>query len=199
MIGRRSVLLTAMAGLAARSIRAEDRPVDDRAVTRTHGISMLGKPALPPAFSHFPYVNPDAPKGGEVALSAVGTFDSFNGYIIRGNAPSDIGRVYDALLIASVEPASSFSIELPAKPEILWVLRSTMNYVAPPVPSGSDLLLPALGAGFNDGNLHSLPASPKDHKAVARVLVRPCPDVRQRAKPVDARERPEVDDDDLSP
>jgi outer membrane protein assembly factor BamB len=55
----------------------------------------------------------------------------------------------------------------PAKPEVLWVLKSTMNYVASPVPNGSDVLFPALGAGFNDGNLVSLPATPKDPKAVA--------------------------------
>ena len=55
----------------------------------------------------------------------------------------------------------------PAKPEVLWFARTTMNYVASPVPSGADLLLPALGAGFNDGNLVSLPAAPKDPKQVA--------------------------------
>src|SRR3954470_5112651 len=55
----------------------------------------------------------------------------------------------------------------PAKPDVLWVLKSTMNYVASPVPSGADLLFPALGGGFNDGNLHSLPASPKDPKQIA--------------------------------
>jgi outer membrane protein assembly factor BamB len=54
----------------------------------------------------------------------------------------------------------------PVKPEVLWFLKSTMNFVASPVPSGNDLLLPALGAGFNDGNLHSIPAAPKDPMAV---------------------------------
>lgn len=54
----------------------------------------------------------------------------------------------------------------PARPEVLWVLKSTMKYLAPPVPSGNDLLLPALAA-FNDGNLVSLPVAPKDPKAIA--------------------------------
>ena len=52
---------------------------------RTYGISLLGEPSLPPDFKYFPYVNPDAPKGGEVALSTIGTFDSFNPFIVRGN------------------------------------------------------------------------------------------------------------------
>ena len=103
MIRRRSVLLAAVAGLATRAGRAQDQG----GVTRAHGLSMLGKPALPPDFPYFPYVNPDAPKGGEVALSAVGSFDSFNPYIIRGNAPGDMGRIYDALLIASADEAAT--------------------------------------------------------------------------------------------
>ena len=58
----------------------------DPAVTRSHGITVLGKPALPPDFPHFPYVNPNAPRGGEVSLAAVGTFDGFNPFILRGTA-----------------------------------------------------------------------------------------------------------------
>ena len=125
MISRRTALLAAIAGLAARGSRAEDRAAGETAVSRTHGLSMLGKPALPPDFPHFPYVNPDAPKGGEVALSAVGTFDSFNPYIIRGTPPTDIGRVYDALLIASADEASTTyghlaqTIEIPE--DRMWV------------------------------------------------------------------------------
>ena len=112
MLRRRSVLLAALAGVSARGgiARADDPPAPAKsgdAVSRTHGLSMLGRPALPPDFPNFPYANPDAPKGGEVALSVVGTFDSFNPYIIRGNAPSDIGRIYDALLIASADEAAT--------------------------------------------------------------------------------------------
>ncbi len=112
MLRRRSVLLAALAGVSARSgaARSDEPPAVSAgggAVTRAHGLSMLGTPALPPDFAHFPYANPDAPKGGEVALSAVGTFDSFNPYIIRGNAPNEIGRTYDALLIASADEAAT--------------------------------------------------------------------------------------------
>lgn len=53
----------------------------------------------------------------------------------------------------------------PAKPEVLWVYKSTINYFGPPVPSGTDVLLSGL-AGFNEGTLLSLPASPKDPKQV---------------------------------
>ncbi|RVC51331.1 ABC transporter substrate-binding protein, partial [Mesorhizobium sp. M4B.F.Ca.ET.088.02.2.1] len=32
-----------------------------------HAIAMQGEPALPADYTHFDYVNPDAPKGGSVA------------------------------------------------------------------------------------------------------------------------------------
>src|SRR5690349_13173973 len=43
-----------------------------------HGIAMHGEPALPADFSHFPYVNPQAPKSGRLILGLLGTFDSLN-------------------------------------------------------------------------------------------------------------------------
>ena len=130
MLRRRSLMLAALAvvpaGLRrAHAVEPEASAANGSTVARTHGLSMLGTPALPPDFAYFPYVNPDAPKGGEVALSAVGTFDSFNQYIIRGNAPSDIGRLYDALLIASADEAATTyghlaeAIELPH--DRMWV------------------------------------------------------------------------------
>ena len=43
-----------------------------------------GAPKQPPGFTHFPYVNPDAPKGGRLTLSALGSFDSLNPLIVSG-------------------------------------------------------------------------------------------------------------------
>lgn len=49
-----------------------------------HGISMHGTPALPAGFTHFPYVNPDVKKGGEISYGVVGTFNNLNPFIIKG-------------------------------------------------------------------------------------------------------------------
>ena len=49
-----------------------------------HAIAMHGSPALPSGFSHFRYVDPDAPKGGRLVASIVGTFDSLNPLIVKG-------------------------------------------------------------------------------------------------------------------
>jgi peptide/nickel transport system substrate-binding protein len=49
-----------------------------------HAIAMNGEPALGPDFKAFPYVNPDAPKGGTLVQGALGTFDSLNPLIVKG-------------------------------------------------------------------------------------------------------------------
>jgi outer membrane protein assembly factor BamB len=53
----------------------------------------------------------------------------------------------------------------PAKPEVLWFLKSTEHFAASPVPNGNDVLFPGLGA-FNSGVVNSLPMAPKDAKAI---------------------------------
>ncbi|MEL6520435.1 MAG: extracellular solute-binding protein [Pseudomonadota bacterium] len=53
----------------------------------SHGIAMYGEPALPPDFVSLPYVNPDAPKGGEMSFAEVGSFDSLHPFILNGSAP----------------------------------------------------------------------------------------------------------------
>lgn len=47
------------------------------------GIAMHGSPALGAGFDHFPYANPDAPKGGKITYGVVGTFDGLNPFVIR--------------------------------------------------------------------------------------------------------------------
>lgn len=58
-----------------------------------HAIAMHGAPAYPAGFSHFSYVNPAAPKGGQLTLSAPGTFDSLNPFVVRGS-PTPVIRTY---------------------------------------------------------------------------------------------------------
>src|SRR5262249_57469205 len=50
----------------------------------THGLSIHGDLKYPADFKHFAYVNPNAPKGGSVTLSAIGTFDNLNPFILKG-------------------------------------------------------------------------------------------------------------------
>ena len=60
---------------------------------------MHGAPALPADFTHMPYANPDAPKGGRLVQGILGTFDSLNPLIVRGLAVQQIrGFVVESLM-----------------------------------------------------------------------------------------------------
>jgi microcin C transport system substrate-binding protein len=116
MATRRNVLLMGLTGLLAPSLVRADAP----ATKRTYAMSLLGKPALPADFPYFPYVDPKAPKIGDVALSSVGTFDSFNQFIVQGTPAADLTRIYDTLLVSSSNEAGTSyghlaqTIEVPA-------------------------------------------------------------------------------------
>lgn len=71
-----------------------------------HAIAILGEPELPPDFKHLPYVNVDAPKGGELRLSDEGTFDSFNPLIDKGSRGAGIASVFDTLMQQSEDEVS---------------------------------------------------------------------------------------------
>ncbi|BBK44531.1 ABC transporter substrate-binding protein [Allostella vacuolata] len=63
------------------------------------GIAMHGAPALPPGFAHLPYADPAAPKGGRLAVAALGSFDSLNPFIIKGVPARGVRQyVFESLL-----------------------------------------------------------------------------------------------------
>src|SRR6266487_5671940 len=65
----------------------------------THAIAMHGAPALPADFTHMPYANPAAPKGGRLVWGVLGTFDSLNPQIVRGIAVQQMrGFVVESLM-----------------------------------------------------------------------------------------------------
>lgn len=55
-----------------------------------HAIAMLGDAKYGPGFAQFDYVNPDAPKGGNLRLHALGSFDTLNPYIVRGKPAAGV-------------------------------------------------------------------------------------------------------------
>jgi len=83
-------------------------PCAATAAVPVHGIAMHGTPKHAPGFTHFPYVNPDAPKGGRLVLGTLGTFDSLTPFIIKGVSPSSMREyVYESLLTRSGDEAFS--------------------------------------------------------------------------------------------
>ena len=59
---------------------------DEGKITRSHGYSFYGDLTYPVDYPHFNYVNPDAPKGGEISIAFVGSLDSMNPYSGKGRA-----------------------------------------------------------------------------------------------------------------
>ncbi|KRE13947.1 bicyclomycin resistance protein [Bosea sp. Root381] len=88
-----------------------DSPKPDTAVT-DHAIAMHGKPALPRGFTHLPYADPDAAKGGRIGIGMQGTFDSLNPLVVLGVAPDAVPRyVQQSLLFRSAdEPFTSYGL-----------------------------------------------------------------------------------------
>jgi microcin C transport system substrate-binding protein len=77
-----------------------------------HGMAMHGDLKYGPDFEHFEYVNPNAPKGGTVTFSVIGTFDSFNPYIIKGNPAAGVTALYESLTTQSLdEPFSEYGLQ----------------------------------------------------------------------------------------
>jgi len=76
-----------------------------------HGYALWGDLKYPPGFAQFDYVRPDAPKGGELRLVSnqrVSTFDKFNPFTMRGNAPAYLSSmVFDSLLAGSSDETAS--------------------------------------------------------------------------------------------
>lgn len=74
---------------------------------RTHALSLIGEPALPADYTHFPWANPNAPKGGTVVQGAIGTYDSFNPFIIRGSPAAGVGQLWETLMRGNPDEAST--------------------------------------------------------------------------------------------
>ena len=137
-IGGRTAKATGAAVLALASLllappaRAEFR----------HGLSAFGDLKYPAAFKHFDYVNPDAPKGGR--LSTIGTegrttFDSFNNFILKGDAAQGLDYLFDTLMTRAND-----------EPDAVYGLVASSAEVAPDGKSVTFRLRPE--AKFADGS-----------------------------------------------
>ncbi len=116
--------------LAAAALAAEAQQIE-----RGHALGIHSEVKYGPDFRHFDYANPEAPKGGELRLAVVGTFDNLNPFILKGIAAQGTRMIYSRLCTKSLdEPLSEYGqlaevIECPAdrswvtfhlRPEARW-------------------------------------------------------------------------------
>jgi len=78
----------------------------------THAIAMHGQPLHGPGFTHFDYVDPQAPKGGRLTLGALGSFDSLNPLIVKGVPARGLrDYVYESLMARGLnEPFTLYGL-----------------------------------------------------------------------------------------
>lgn len=101
----RLALAAMLVGLLTVSALAEDSPV------RHHGLSLIGETKYPADFQHFDYVNPNAPEGGLVRIADIGSFDSLNPVLYRGEAANGLGLVFENLMADNLEePSTSYGL-----------------------------------------------------------------------------------------
>jgi microcin C transport system substrate-binding protein len=109
-IGRREFLALAAGAAAAPLLPGRPfaaSPTD----TPLHGLSAFGDLKYPPHFTHFDYLNPDAPKGGTINFSPpnwlynqnVTTFNTLNSFVLTGDAPPRMELCHDALMASALD------------------------------------------------------------------------------------------------
>jgi microcin C transport system substrate-binding protein len=94
-------------------------------ITESHGYAQFGTLKYPARFTHFDWVNPQAPKGGTLRVMAFGTFDTVNPYTFKGTSPVTtanflqygINELNEPLMVGTGqyspsgdEPASSYGL-----------------------------------------------------------------------------------------
>jgi microcin C transport system substrate-binding protein len=160
----------------------------------THGLSIHGDLKYPPGFPHFAYVNPAAPKGGDVRLAATGTFDNLNPFILKGVPAQGMGGTFETLLVpSSDEPSSEYglvaeTVETP--PDRSWVaftLRAAARF-----HDGSPITVDDVIWTFETLRTKGHPLYRTYYGAVASVEKTGPRTVRFTFKPGDNRELPVI-------
>jgi microcin C transport system substrate-binding protein len=100
-----------------------------------YGVSLFGNLKYGPGFTHFDYADPQAPKGGGLALSAIGTFDTLNPFVIKGVPAAGLSRIFDTLTsVAEDEPGSGYGLVAqtiaiaPDRLSVLYTIRPTARF-----------------------------------------------------------------------
>ena len=79
----------------------------DNHIIKSHGISTFGELKYNPDFQYLDYVNPNAPKGGEVSIWAFGSFDSMHPYTTKGRSGSLSSIFFESLLTGTSDEIGS--------------------------------------------------------------------------------------------
>jgi microcin C transport system substrate-binding protein len=139
---RRSALRLILGCLcAAVMLAAAPSGATETSPTRTHGLSAFGVLKYAADFRHFDYVNPDAPIGGRLSMIGTAgliTFNSFNGYILKGDPAQGLDLLFDSLMTRALD-----------EPDAVYALVAHSAEVAPDRSAVTFFMRPE--ARFADG------------------------------------------------
>ena len=104
-------------------------------IIKSHGYSRFGELKYPADFTHLDYVNPDAPKGGEISTWSQGSFDSIHRYAPKGEFESASGVFFEDLMAGTLDEADALycllceTIEYPESRQwIIFNLRKDVTF-----------------------------------------------------------------------
>lgn len=160
-----------------------------------HAITLYGEaPKYLATFTHFDYVNPDAPKGGTLRQAGFGGFDSFNPFINKGVAEENIGLIYDSLTKRSLdEPFSEYGLlaeRIERDPQNRWVryhLRQEARFHDGQPVTADDVVFT-----FESLMAHGSPLYKTYYADVAKVVAESPRSVRFEFKHANNRELPMI-------
>ncbi|MFK8080469.1 MAG: extracellular solute-binding protein [Granulosicoccus sp.] len=142
-------------------------------ITKSWSLAEFGEPLYDEDMAHWPYANPDAPKGGSVVLGAFGTFDSLNSYILKGTWPRMLSLVSDSLMTESDDELSvaygllAESVEYPAdKSWIIFNMRPEARF-----DNGTPITAADIAFSFNTVLEHGRPFLKSIYSVVDSVEV----------------------------
>ena len=107
---------------------------DDPSITISHGYSFFGELKYDATFQHLDYVNPNAPKAGEISIWARGTFDGFNRYTRQGRSDAMANIGDENIMVATADDINALycllceTLEYPE--DLSWVIFNLRPEVA---------------------------------------------------------------------
>ncbi|MDX1922913.1 MAG: extracellular solute-binding protein [Alphaproteobacteria bacterium] len=105
------ILLVLFFALLAFPAHADAKDTPIAGVQNAHGVALHGAPKYPADFKHLDYVNPNAPKGGEIRTAVIGGFDTLNAYILKGEQAAGLSSIYETLMESTNdEPNSAYGL-----------------------------------------------------------------------------------------
>jgi len=134
--------LAIAAALMATAARAQEQTT-----VVSHGISTFGELKYGADFPHLDYVNPDAPKGGEISQWRPGTFDSVNPYSVKGVGEAYAAIAYENILATTGDEIGSAycfmctTMEYPLdRSSVIFNLRSDVTFSDGSPMTGEDVI-----------------------------------------------------------